>query len=619
MSRGRIVTAVLVVVLTIASGSAAQNLLTDPYKLLDKYFVASGGLDRLRAEVSHHATGILKVAGLTGTIEIWSAMPDKSVAKIDLGILKMTQGDNGEAEWVVDSNEKLQVITNFDEAERTRRKVQRMLATYDYADPNSPVFTVVMSGTDTVDSRTTYVVTITNSLNDDRHTLYIDTKDFLLRKSTSIEADASADTYPGDYRLVDGLQVPFYTREIPHETGQVQEILLETYVSNPEIDPVLFDPPEATGPDYRFVEGDRAEDIPFLLLENHLYIPVTVGCRQRYWILDTGAAVTVIAKAFAEELGLTFEGEMVGTGSGGTVDIEFTDLPPFTVPGIEFDEQVVAVIDLTEIDRLLPIDAVGILGYDFLSRFVTKIDYANQTVSFYNPETFVYDGNGHEVDAHIQDGVFAVPATLDGTHAGTWLFDIGASGTSIETAFAQANGYTKLKGVDGLGRGAANEFKRTLVRATSLEFAGFTIDRPLISYRSDSVEAVRRRDEIGVLGNSFFRNFVIYCDYANEHLIIERGSDFNVEPPIDRSGLQLRRSDDGRPEVLFVAAGTPAAKAGITRNDVIGRVNGISVEHMDGLKAVRALFREKAGTDYDILLVRDGREKQVKMRLADLL
>lgn len=619
MAKKLLGTLVLLTLLAILPIAALGETLTDPYQILDHYFVASGGLDRLRAETSHHAIGTLKVAGLTGTIEVWAMDPGRSLAIVDLGILKITQGDNGEAEWVVDSNGKLQVISSFDKAKRIRKEVRRGYDSYAYADRNSSRFRVELTGTDTVAMRPVYVLTITNLLNDDSRGLSIDSEDFLLRKVTDLAGEESSESYPGDYRMVEGLMVPFHTREITLQTGQEQEIVLTSYESNPAPDVSMFDPPQPGHADFRFVQGDRAENVPFQFLENHLYIPVIVDCRQRYWILDTGAAVSVVDKQFAEELGLEPEGDMTGAAANSTVQVSFATLPPFSVPGIEFDKQVVAVIDMRELDRLLPVKAVGILGYDFLSRFVTRIDYAAQTVSFYDPEIFSYEGDGQQIAAHIEDGVFAVEATLDGSHNGTWLFDIGASGSSIETAFARDNGYLGRKGLEELGRGAGSEFKRTVFRAQSLTFAGFTVERPLIAYLSDSGGVDQRTDKIGTLGNTFFRNFVIYCDYAHERLFIERGTSFNAEPDMDRSGMQFCRDADGNPEVMYVSAGTPSAKAGVQIGDRLVAVNGIMVSHLDGLKEVRALFREKPGTEYTLTVARAGATREIRVKLADLL
>jgi hypothetical protein len=120
-------------------------------------------------------------------------------------------------------------------------------------------------------------------------------------------------------------------------------MVLTQYVSNPEIDPEMFEPPAQTAKDYEFVEGDRAEDIPFEFIENHIFMQVAVKGEKRTWVLDTGAGMTVLNKAFAEELGLSMEGEMKGQGAGGTVDVSFATLPPFQVSSIQFQEQTAAL------------------------------------------------------------------------------------------------------------------------------------------------------------------------------------------------------------------------------------------------------------------------------------
>ncbi|UCD94357.1 MAG: clan AA aspartic protease, partial [Candidatus Zixiibacteriota bacterium] len=191
-------------------------------------------------------------------------------------------------------------------------------------------------------------------------------------KAVFIEDIYSRDAFYDDYREIEGMLVPFWTKEVDHQVGQVQETKLTLYSSNPEIDPALFEPPEEGAKDYQFVEGDCAENIPFEYIGNHLYIPVVIRGKERLWALDTGAPVTVLNKAFAEELGLELEGDIKGSGAVGTVHASFTTLPPFSVKCIRFEEQTAAVVDMNELIKRLGIDMVGILGFDFLSRFVTK-------------------------------------------------------------------------------------------------------------------------------------------------------------------------------------------------------------------------------------------------------
>jgi hypothetical protein len=85
----------------LAPGVWPRGELTDPYEILDRYFSAAGGLERLKAEKTTYFEGELSVGGLTGSIKFWSEPPHRSRAEVDLGIIKMTQGDNGKFTWVL--------------------------------------------------------------------------------------------------------------------------------------------------------------------------------------------------------------------------------------------------------------------------------------------------------------------------------------------------------------------------------------------------------------------------------------------------------------------------------------------------------------------------------------
>jgi hypothetical protein len=343
-----------------------------------------------------------------------------------------------------------------------------------------------------------------------------------------------------------------------------------------------------------------------------------VGCKERWWILDTGAAMSVITTDFAEDLGLDLQGDIKGSGAGGVVNVSLATLPPLSVPGIEFDEQTVAVINMDEFIRLIGVDIAGILGFDFLSRFVTRVDYANELVSFYDPATFEYSGGGTSLDVHMKDNVFMTQATLDGVHSGSWLFDLGAGTTSLDGAFALREGYAGNKGVQGIGRGAANAFRTKAVKGKSFEFAGFTVDNPRISFPYGGADTTYRADRIGTLGNSLFRNFVLYVDYTREKVILERGAQFNFPFPENNSGLQLTRDADNNVVVLFVSPGSPADKAGFGEGDMVKSINGIEIEYLDGIIAVRELLTKGPGTEYTVVINRDGQEMKLALTLADL-
>jgi hypothetical protein len=617
MFQQKILIAVFLAMLVPVS-AVAQGNLTDPYVILDHHFQANGGLDRMKDERTQYMEGSISVAGLEGTIKVWAQKPDLNRTEVDLVVLRMIQGDNGKVKWTLDSNNKLQQITNLDQSAIKRKEVKRRMAEYEYADAHSEVFVVTFEGIQKVEDKECYVIKISNNINKDVYTSYINVNNMLLEKSVSIEDENSNDAFYGDYREVEGLMKAFWTKQIHHLTGQEEKITITEYNSNPEIDSALFDPPEETTKDYKFVQGNSAENIPFRFVGNHLYIPVTVGCKERLWLLDTGAGMSVISEEFANSLGLELQGDLKGAGGGGTVDIKLTTLPPFSLQGIQFQEQTVAVINMKKLNQRLGIEIVGILGYDFLSRFVTEIDYANEFVSFYDPDAFEYTGNGYKLAGHIENNIFRVEATLDDEHSGTWLFDIGASTCFLDGVYALREGFTERKGVEGMGQGAAHTFTTKSVKCKNIEFAGFKVDNPVVSFSYGGTDTVFTADEIGVLGNSLFRNFVIYCDYAREQLIVEKGDNFNTEFPEDKAGLTFIRSENGEFEVFFVTQGTPADKAGFRQGDTVKSINGIHVQYIGNLSAIRKMLKEEPGTEYTFVVNRNGKEKRLNLKLADL-
>jgi len=610
--------AALMVLAVFVSTLPAQEM-DDAYEILDNYFEASGGLERLKAERTQYFEGNISVAGMQGPIRVWAEKPDRSRAEVQIGPLNITEGDNGEVRWVLDTNGKLQVITRSDEVTLKRDEVDRRMAEYEYADRGSDVFSVALDGTEEVEGTECYVISISNTINIDRHFYYISIDGFRLEKSVALVGENSSDTYYGDYREVDGLVVAFYSREIQHATGQPQVVELTMYESNPAVDPGRFEPPEEGDKDYRFTSGDAAEDMPFRFIENHLFIPVFIDGIEHMWILDTGAGMSVIDKAFADNMGLEMEGNLKGRGAGGTVDVSFTELPPFELEGISFDAQKVAVIDMAELIRRLGVEMTGILGFDFLSRFVTKIDYANELISFYDPESFTYTGGGTRLDAHIEEGVFETAATLDGRHSGTWLFDIGAGTTHLDANYARREGYAGKNGVLKMGHGAGNEYQLKLIKAESMEFAGFALDEPDLSFSYGGTDTNFTADRLGMMGNSIFRNFIVYVDYANEQVILEKGDKFNQPWPEDHSGLSVGWTvGHGGVEVMYVSPGTPAERAGFEKGDILKSVDGRVIEPEDGPLAVRRQLREAPGTDYEIVVDRAGSEKKMRLKLADL-
>jgi outer membrane lipoprotein-sorting protein len=611
--------AAVAVLAGLAAAACAQGGLTDPYEILDRHLEALGGLDRLRAEETKYFKADMTVQGLSGTVEHWGARPGKSRTDIDLGILKMTQADNGEVAWSIDPNGKLQF--DRDENSLKRRRLQRLMEDFEQFDRDSDVFTVVLDGIEEVEGHECYVIRTTNSINDDVTLGYYDTETFRQIKASTDTGRATQVTLFHDYREVDGLLRSFRqeTEELP--LGQKSTLQIVEYVVNPEIDPAIFEPPSEDVEDFTFPEGATEVVVPFEFIENHLFLKATVDCHEGLWVLDTGASMTVIDGALADELGLELSGSVTGAGAGNAVEVSFATLPPYSVGDIEFASQKVGVIDIADLfRRTSDLEIVGILGYDFLSRFVTRVDYANETLTFYDPETFEYDGDGVVIDAPLSGNTFTLPVTVDGEYDGRWSLDLGAGGCTFHYPYAVEHGLLDRPSLDVVGFGAGGMVTNRLQAYKTIELAGFVVDDAWITVPGEKVVGAFSNTELtGNLGNMLFRHFVLTLDYGRQQVVVEKGDDFGRDFPRPRAGLGLWRPEGTDVEVLYVSQGTPADEAGFKEGDTVVSINGIRVERLAGLIAIRELLQEPAGTEYVVGILRGGEARELRLTLRELL
>jgi hypothetical protein len=602
-----------------ALAQAVPLKLTDPYAVMQRYYQAIGGLDRCKAETTSYSEGTLTIngAGISGTLKEWHHSPDRYRQEVDLTVLRQTSGDDGRHAWEVDANGKVQF--KLDPQSLDDRRLSALVARYDHLNPASSVFKLTLGDAELVDGAECYVVRRVNNINSDTTADYFRATDFQLVKTVEIKPDMRQTTTYGDYRDVNGVKHSFEQHVEVQPVSQRQTVKLTSYEVNRPIVDSVFEPPAGTAADFKFARGFSAEDVPFQFIEKLIYLPVTLNGKERSWILDCGAGKSVVDLGYARELGLELSGELTGQGAGSTVGYSFASLPGFSLPGIEFGPQTVVAIDISPlVRRLAGTDVAGVLGYDFLSRFVTRIDYARKTVSFYLPDSFRYSGGGRELPAPLKDNVPTVPAMVDGKYGGQWRLDIGAASTSFHYPFAQQNGLLDRPGVVTMAAGAGGMFRTRLVRFDSAGLAGFTIRHPIVAIPLDAgAGALASSELVGNIGNDILRRFVLYLDYAKQRVIVEKGRDFGREFPQDHSGLGLAFSDSGEVTVAYVADGTPAYEAGFLAGDIVRTVDGKQAQR-SGLPALRELLRQKPGTKHTFALRRGNEELRLVLKLRDI-
>jgi predicted aspartyl protease len=361
--------------------------------------------------------------------------------------------------------------------------------------------------------------------------------------------------------------------------------------------------------------------IPIDLWGNHVFLKTCVDGHELDFILDTGAGNTSldlnVAKQLGVKLGATFS---VGGAGPARVAAARVDDASVEVEGSSITQPVVSAIDLARLPRLEghPID--GILGYDFISRYVVAIDYARRELRIYDRPAFQYDGPGVSVPITLINRFPHIDADVklaDGaTIRGRMVIDVGSNGSlSLTKAFVEKNRLRQRVGptirrTGGGGVGGATT--SDLGRVASLTIGGVELARPLVNLFGDSAGSMSVSSSWeGNIGGAILRRFTLFLDYQGKRMIFEPNATLHEPFEADMSGMLLRLNDSLTTIIVeTVAPATPASDAGILPGDEI-----VSVDGVPGGQKLLGELRDrlrKPGEKVTVVLRRKGGEKRIE-------
>jgi predicted aspartyl protease len=111
-----------------------------------------------------------------------------------------------------------------------------------------------------------------------------------------------------------------------------------------------------------------------------LVVPVRVnGSGPLRFLLDTGASHSCVSPQLAERLGLARRGRATALGAGGALELRLAAVESLRVGPAEVKALTVAIVDIAHVEQLVR-GLDGVLGNDFLRRFVVTLDYRKGTV-----------------------------------------------------------------------------------------------------------------------------------------------------------------------------------------------------------------------------------------------
>jgi hypothetical protein len=378
------------------------------------------------------------------------------------------------------------------------------------------------------------------------------------------------------------------------------------------------------GKDYRFVSDSGFIKVPFELVSNHVYLKAKVNdSLYLNFLLDTGAQTSYLDLSKAFELKIKRVDRQKVRKVSFSDDVSFFRLDSIKIGNLTIFDQDVVGLSLSPLSKFEGTTLDGILGYDFLQRFVVEIDYINQILTIYEPDKFNYTGEGEVLTLDLGWYIPKIQAIVDGEHEEMFEIDTGSrNNLDFSAPFFKEHKFLEKypKCLEtSLGFGITGSIQGVVGRIESLQLGSFLIKSPVTGFYLEDVKSFSSLKIAGKIGGGILKKFKVILDYPHYRMILEKNTNYHLWDRYNTSGIQLIQ-DDQKILVYQVIKKSPAEKAKIKKDDEILSVNEVPVSNYS-LQELRDILNQEEGTKIELVLkrlVRQAHHKKAKMKKVKL-
>jgi hypothetical protein len=314
-----------------------------------------------------------------------------------------------------------------------------------------------------------------------------------------------------------------------------------------------------------------------------ILVPVRVAGKAHLFVVDTGASLTLVDTS----LTLGQPREVVGMdGPQGKLEVGMYDPPDALVGRTPLRPLgLVAGKDLRSLRQYsgLPID--GILGMDFLGRFVVHIDFDEGELLLLRSAP---RDAGEELPIAWDPGdVPYVTAQIAPKESVRFIVGTGSGGP-----YAGDLGVLEIRSQAGKGEferiGSADVWdlwdvaNQALYRGKILQVGRLSVQSPIFA------ESLGPRPN--VLGRGFWSRFVVTFDFPKRRAYLRRGAEYGRPERWNSTGLHVWKRGNVV-EVSSVERESPAALAGLKEGDAIDELGGLKADRTSQFELYLALCK----------------------------
>jgi predicted aspartyl protease len=336
-----------------------------------------------------------------------------------------------------------------------------------------------------------------------------------------------------------------------------------------------------------------------LFRDQRIVFDGTINGRKTAMMLDSGAGMTVVDRAFAESIGLRGSQTISVRGAGGSSPGQIATGVSLDAAGLSLTGLSVLILDMSSIERAIGRRIPVVLGREAFTSGIVTIDFPRRRLSFSDRAGFRPPADAVRVDLREHGRLPAVSVSIAGLEPVEADLDLGNGGTLLVSQ-AYWSGQARLAGLrhaEGQSGGVGGMFRARRVTLPEIRFAGMAFTNVPATLSEDPKSLPVSGANVGI---EMLKPFSVSFDIAGGRLFLQ-GSGQRPSFGRERVGARFELAAD-RLHTAYVSPDGPAAAAGLkTGNDIIA---------IDGQKVDAAYYERPDWT-------RGAAGKRVRLDRAD--
>ena len=387
---------------------------------------------------------------------------------------------------------------------------------------------------------------------------------------------------------------------------------------------------DAAAQKFEFTGKRKRETLSFKMIKNLMIIPLSINGKGPFnFVLDTGVGLMLISDPKLID-SVSIKNlrsiNIVGFGEGEAMSA-------FVTPSIEVRlgstvaKNLSAAIlkkDMFELSGYVGMPIHGLIGYEFFSSFIVRINFVVNTLTIYRHETAYIPRKGIRIPLSIEDRKPYVVADIvlnSGEKiAAKFIIDTGAGHpVSLETNGGVPFELPDVNIEGNLGIGLTGPISGYIGRISSLKLGKYTLNNVIAAFPNyeDVASKVFSVSRNGNMGIAVLKRFNVVFDYGRTSIYIKPATLLKEPFEHDMSGMELISAGDkfNRLIVTRVEPASAAEESGIQKEDEILAINFKPVSDMS-ITEIDNLFRSKNDRSFILDVIPRGSKDKERVILT---